>query len=127
VFKSTDEGKTWSKQDVTPVVGRYQYAWLSLSANGKTLGFGVYYRPNADFAWSVGGVTWAVGSKPDRKSFVDLDINHPMSPMENAEPPGDYLGSFFFPDGKLGVIWTRYELWTSAATLERSIYFSRQQ
>jgi hypothetical protein len=47
--------------------------------------------------------------------------------MERTEPPGDYLGSYFFPDGKLGVVWTRFVLWTDAATLTRDIYFSRQR
>jgi len=126
LFKSTNNGTSFTKQEITPVVGRYQYGWLSISADGKTLGLGIYYRPNASFAWSVAGVTWKAGSKPSARSFVDLDINHPVAPAQNDEPPGDYLGSYFFPDGKLGVIWTRYVLWTDAATLERDIYFARQ-
>jgi hypothetical protein len=127
LYRSTDAGRTWTMQDVTPVVGRMEYAWLALSRDGKTLGLGVYYRPNDAFPWSVAATTWKAGSKPSARSFVNLDINHPVSPTENAEAPGDYLGSYFFPDGKLGVIWTRYVLWTSAATLERDIYFARQQ
>jgi hypothetical protein len=126
LFKSKDSGRTWTKQDVTPVAGRYQYGWLSLTGDGKTLGLGIYYRPNANFAWSVAGVTWPAGGKINARNFVDLDIAHAVSPMENDEPPGDYLGSYFFPDGKLGVIWTRYVLWTPVATLERDIYFARQ-
>jgi hypothetical protein len=126
LFKSTTNGKTWTRQDVTPVVGRYQYGWLSLSADGKTLGLGIYYRPNKDFAWNVAGTTWRAGAKPSAKSFLNLDINHPVSPADRAEAPADYLGSYFFPDGKLGVIWTRYVLWTDAATLERDIYFAKQ-
>jgi hypothetical protein len=126
LLKSKDNGRTWTKQDVTPVEGRYQYGWLSLSADGKTLGLGIYYRPNASFAWGVAGVTWPAGGKINARSLVNLDIDHAVAPMENDEPPGDYLGSYFFPDGKLGVIWTRYVLWTSVATLERDIWFARQ-
>jgi hypothetical protein len=126
LFRSKDSGRTWTKQDVTPVAGRYQYGWLSLSPDGKTLGLGIYYRPNASFAWGVAGVTWPAGGKINARSFVNLDIDHAVAPMENGEPPGDYLGSYFFPDGKLGVIWTRYVLWTSVATLERDIWFARQ-
>ena len=126
LFKSTDQGRTFSKQDITPVAGRYQYGWLSVSTDGKTLGLGIYYRPNADHAWSVAAATWKPGSKIAARSFVDLDIQHPVAPQQNAEPPGDYLGSSFFPDGKLGVIWTRIVLWTDATTLERDIYFARQ-
>ena len=126
LFKSKDNGRTWTKQEITPVVGRYQYGWLSLSADGKTLGMGIYYRPNADFPWGVAGTTWKAGGNINAKTLVNLDIDHPVSPTENAEAPGDYLGSYFFPDGKLGVIWTRYVLWTDAATLERDIYFAKQ-
>jgi hypothetical protein len=126
LFRSKDSGRTWSKQEITPVVGRYQYGWLSLSADGKTLGLGIYYRPNADFPWSVAATTWRAGGQINPRTFVNLDVDHPVSPTEKAEPPGDYLGSYFFPDGKLGVIWTRYVLWTDAATLERDIYFAKQ-
>ena len=127
LFKSSDRGKTWTKQDVTPVTGRYQYAWLALSADGKKLGLGVYYRPNPEFSWEVAGVTWNAGSLPDARNFVSLDKDHPVSPKERTEPPGDYLGSYFFPDGKLGVVWTRFVLWTDQATLLRDIYFARQK
>jgi hypothetical protein len=94
---------------------------------GKALGLGVYYRPNNSYPWSVAVTAWKAGGKINSRSFVNVDINHPVSPAENAEAPGDYLGSSFFSDGKLGVIWTRYVLWTSAATLERDIDFARQQ
>jgi len=127
LFRSKDSGRTWTKQDVTPVVGRYQYGWLSLSADGKTLGLGIYYRPNSSYPWSVAGTTWTAGGKINAKTFVDLDITHPVSPADRAEPPADYLGSYFFTDGKLGVIWTRYVLWTDAATVERDIYFAKQR
>jgi hypothetical protein len=126
LFKSKDNGRTWTKQEITPVVGRYQYGWLSLAADGRTLGLGIYYRPNADFPWGVAGTTWKAGGSINARTLVNLDIDHPVSPTENAEAPGDYLGSYFFPDGKLGVIWTRYVLWTDAATLERDIYFAKQ-
>jgi hypothetical protein len=127
LFRSKDNGRTWSRQEITPVVGRYQYGWLSISADGKTLGLGIYYRPNAAFPWSVAGTTWNAGGKVNARNFVNLDIDHPVSPADRDEAPADYLGSYFFPDGKLGVIWTRYVLWTDAATLERDIYFARQR
>jgi len=127
LFRSNDHGRTWSKQDVTPVRGRYQYAWLAVSPDGRKLGFGVYYRPNADFPWEVASVTWNAGGRIDSRNFVSVDKDHPVSPKERTEPPGDYMGSYFFPDGKLGVVWTRFVLWTDAATLMRDIYFARQQ
>ncbi|HXE90105.1 MAG TPA: hypothetical protein VNK82_03985 [Terriglobales bacterium] len=127
LFRSTDQGKTWTRQEITPVRGRYQYAWLAVSPDGKKLGLAVYFRPDNTFAWSVAGGTWNAGGKFDAKSFVSLDPDHPVSPADRTEAPGDYLGSYFFPDGKLGVVWTRYVLWTDAATLTRDIYFIRQR
>ena len=127
LYKSTNQGKSFTRQEITPVVGRYQYGWLAISADGKKLGLGIYYRPNADYPWEMAAMTWAAGAKPDRKSFVSVDKDHPVAPVEAAEPPGDYTGSFFFPDGKLGVVWTRRVLWTDAATIERDIYFARQR
>jgi hypothetical protein len=128
LFKSIDQGKTWTKQEITPVRGRYQYAWLSLSPDGKKLGMGVYFRSNnGNYPWVVAGATWGVGSKPGSKDLLSLDPDHPVSPADHLQAPGDYMGSFFFPDGKLGAIWTRYVLWTSAATLTRDIYFARQR
>jgi hypothetical protein len=75
----------------------------------------------------VAATTWKAGGRISPKDFVDVDIDHPVSPAENEEAPGDYMGSYFFPNGKLGVIWTRYVLWTDGATLERDIYFASQR
>lgn len=127
LYKSTDQGQTWLGQDITPVRGRYQYAWLAVSPDGRNLGLGVYYRPNADFPWSVASATWRAGGRIDRKDFVSVDPDHPVSPTERSEPPGDYMGSYFFPDGKLGVVWTRFVLWTDQATVLRDIFFARQR
>jgi hypothetical protein len=127
LFKSTDQGKTYAKQEITPVRGRYQYAWLAISPDGKKLGLGIYYRPNADFAWEMAAVTWNAGGKLDPRTFLSVDKDHPVAPKERAEPPGDYTGSYFFPDGKFAVVWTRTVLWTDAATLTRDIYFARQR
>jgi hypothetical protein len=127
LFKSTNQGKSFTKTEITPVVGRYQYAWLAITADGKKLGMGVYYRPNASFPWEFAATTWSAGGKIDPRTFVSVDPDHPVAPQEAAEPPGDYTGSYFFPDGKLGVVWTRRVLWTDVTTLERDIYFARQR
>lgn len=127
LFRSTDQGKTWSRQEVTPVRGRYQYAWLAVSPDGKKLGVGVYFRPNNTYPWLVAGGTWPTNGKLDAKSFVSLDPDHPVSAADRTKAPGDYLGSYFFPDGMFGVVWTRSVLWTDQATLTRDIYFIRQR
>jgi hypothetical protein len=44
-----------------------------------------------------------------------------LSSAPGTEPSGDYMGSYFLPDGMLGVIWTRRELPVPGASIERSI------
>ena len=121
LYHSTDHGQTWNGKDITPGRGRYQYAWLSISPDGSNLGVGVYYRPNLTSAWRVYGAIFKPWQKP---ALVSLDQDHPVAPATASEPPGDYMGSYFNPDGTLGVIWTRRVL-TVGATLQRDIYYAR--
>lgn len=125
LFRSSDQGRTWTRKDVTPVPGRYQYAWLSVSPDGKRLGVGVYYRPTNDDPWKVYAATWPATGHITM--FASVDDDHPVSPADRAEAPADYMNSAFFPDGRLGIVWTRYVLWTDAATVNRDIYFAGQQ
>ena len=125
LFRSTDRGKTWTRKDVTPVPGRYQYAWLSVAPDGKRLGLGVYYRPTNAEPWKVYAATWPATGHITM--FASVDDDHPVSPADRDEAPADYMNSAFFPDGRLGIVWTRYVLWTDAATVNRDIYFAGQQ
>lgn len=125
LFRSDDQGRTWTRRDITPVPGRYQYAWLSVATDGKRLGVGVYYRPTNDVPWKVYAATWPATGHITK--FASVDDDHPVSPAENQEAPADYMNSAFFPDGRLGIVWTRYVLWTDVATISRDIYFSRQE
>ena len=121
LYHSVDHGRTWKGQDITPGRGRYEYAWLAISADGKKLGVGVYYRPNLTSPWLVYGSVFRPGQKP---VLTSLDPYNPVAPASASEPPGDYMNSYFNPDGTLNVIWTRREL-TVGTTLLRSIYFAR--
>ena len=94
----------WTVKDITPVPGRYRYASLSISPNGKQLGVGVYYRPDNNSEWRVYGAVWNAGSKP--ATLTSIDPTNPVA-SATAEAPGDLMGSWFNPDGTLGVIWTR--------------------
>jgi hypothetical protein len=122
LYHSTDNGKTWSKRDITPVAGRYHYSWLSVAPNGKQLGVGLYYRPDAASDWYVYGAAFGTGAKP---KLVKLD---PVSVQDAhcTEAPGDLLGSAFNPDGTLDVVWTRNTDPTTCGTVTvRDIYFAR--
>jgi hypothetical protein len=124
LFHSTDHGKTWSRRDITPMVGRYEYGWLSIAPDGKKLGIGVYYRPDNASDWYVYGAVFGTGSKPN---LVRLD---PVSVQNKActDAPGDLMGSAFGPDGKLSVAWTRNTDPTTCGTVTvRDIYYARSQ
>jgi BNR/Asp-box repeat len=122
LYHSTDHGKTWKHTNITPMAGRYEYAWLSVSPNGRNLGIGTYYRPDNTKDWYVYGAVFGTGSKP---SFVKLD---PVSVQAGmcSDAPGDLMSSEFNPDGTLDVVWTRNTDPTTCGTLTvRDIYFAR--
>jgi hypothetical protein len=122
LYQSTDQGVTWKGKDITPLPGRYRYAWLALTNDGKKLGVGLYYTADSTtLPWKVYGAIFNPWQKPQ---LVSLDDTHPVAPA-GTEPPGDYMGSYFLPNSTLGVIWTRRELSVPGASVERSIYFSR--
>src|SRR5206468_12367667 len=51
LYHSTDHGRTWTHRDITPLKGRYEYGWLSVSPDGGKPGIGTYYRPNNNSDW----------------------------------------------------------------------------
>ena len=122
LFHSTDHGQTWSKQDITPQYGRYHYAWVSISPDGNSLGLGVYYQPDAQTPWRVYGSIFTPGQIP---VLTSLDEGNPVAPA-TSEPPGDFLSSYFNPDGTLGVIWTRDDKPVAGvARVSRTIFYAR--
>jgi hypothetical protein len=128
LFHSTDHGKTWKETDASAQAGRYEYTWLSTGrkVNGKqTLGYGTYYRPDNSSPWKVYGAVWTVGvNKP---KLVSLDDANPVAAADHTDAPGDFMSSFFGPDGKLSVVWTRIVMEVpGTASLERDIYFAKQ-
>jgi hypothetical protein len=124
LYHSTDHGRTWTSKDITPARGRYEYAWLAVSPDGSSLGIGVYYRPNNASDWRVYGAIFKPWQKP---ALVSLDQANPVAPA-TAEAPGDLMGSYFNPDGTLGVVWTRVlQRVDGVATLTRDIYYARSK
>ena len=122
LFHSVDHGKTFTDQDVTPVQGRYEYAWLSVSGTNR-LGMGTYYRTNNSSPWYVEGAIWRAGRKPH---LVSLDPQNPVAGADRGDAPGDFMSSAFGPDGHLSVVWTRIVMEIpGTASLERDIYYAR--
>jgi hypothetical protein len=124
LYHSTNHGKTWTHRDITPLKGRYEYAWLSVSPDGTKLGIGTYYRPNNNANWYVYGAVFGTVGKP---AFTLLD---PVSVQDRhcTDAPGDLMASEFNPDGTLNVVWTRNTDPTTCGTVTvRDIYYARSR
>ncbi len=120
LYRSSDHGRTWARQDITPRTGRYRWGWLDVSSRGE-LGLGIHHRENENQPWQVYASVFTPGSLPvltpvDSRP-VDADASRP-------EPPAEFVGLGFAPDNTLAVAWTRIE--TSAANLRfLRVYFTR--
>jgi hypothetical protein len=70
----------------------------------------------------VYGAIWTAGQKPTLTSLAE---NDPVA-SATSEPPGDYMCSYFNPDGTLNVIWTRTDPAVAGLVrISRTIFFAR--
>ena len=126
LYHSTDHGKHWKSQDITPMPGNYRYGWLAVAPNGQ-LGFASYYRKDATQPWRVYASVFKPGQRP---VFTSLDNNSPVADKGSSTPPGDFMTSYFTQDSKLNVVWTRnvtnVNAVVASAYVYRDIYFARQ-
>ena len=106
-YHSVDHGKTWKRYDVTPKNGakQFEYGWMSVSPDGKKLGYAVYGRPTTKDLWRVYATTFTLGQKP---VLTSLDEANPVT-TDSAFPeaPGDFLMATFDNRGQFHVTWTR--------------------
>ncbi len=119
VVHSTDHGHHWKVIDATPArAGVYEYSWLAVSPDGKSLGLATYRQDNAKSPWYVYGSVFRPGQRP----VLTLLDPKPASYLSSGAP-GDFLTSAFDSGGKLNVMWTR--LVRSADTPVASAYVYR--
>jgi hypothetical protein len=102
LYHSTDQGRTWSQQDITPAEGRYRWGWIDVSSDGR-LAIGIQHRPDDSSPWRFYASIFHPGSIPE---LVALDV---VDEASSPEPPSELVGIAFAPDGTLGVAWTRVE------------------
>lgn len=119
LYHSTDRGRTWSRQDITPRAGRYRWGWLDVSARGD-LALAIQHRPDERSPWRVYASVFAPGSRP---SLSSVDDANPVDAASRPEPPSEIVGLDFAPDHTLGVAWTRVE--TLSGVRFRRVYFAR--
>jgi hypothetical protein len=128
LYRSTDHGVHWSKQDVTPAnPGLIRYSWMSVAGDGKTIGVGYFSHAGLTGNWHV-----YAGRSPGFGSAVTYAL---VDPVEVA-PAGDFAFGDFFevafdPAGRLDVVYTRCvelvpgQSWTDC--LNSDIYFARSR
>jgi len=104
LYRSTDHGAHWTKQDVTPAnAGLIRYSWMSVAGDGHTIGVGYFTHQTVNGNWHVFAGTSSSFGTAVSYSLVD--------PVEVA-PAGDFaFGDFFevgFDNvGRLNVVYTR--------------------
>lgn len=119
LYRSADQGTTWSRQDITPRTGRYRWGWLEVSPWGD-LALTIQHRANEASPWRAYAALFAPGSMP---SLASIDEAHPIDAASRLEPPSELMGLGFFPDRTMGVAWTRVE--TFQGQRFRRVYFAR--
>ena len=126
LYRSTNHGATWQKQDVTPANGvLIRYSWMAIAPDGHSVGVGYFTHQGINGNWHVyAGESGGFGSAV-AYSLVD--------PVEVA-PQGDFAFGDFFEvafdlHGKLSVVYTRCtDLNAGDPTtdcLNSDIYFAR--
>jgi len=119
LYHSSDHGRTWARQDITPDSGRYRWGALTISPQGD-LALAIQHRPNQTAPWRVYASVFAPGSIP---TLVSVDEAHPVYDASNPDPPSELIGLAYAPDGSLCIAWTRAE---GSGTLRKlRVYFAR--
>jgi BNR/Asp-box repeat protein len=128
LYRSTDHGVHWARQDVTPGgAGLIRYSWLSVAPDGQTIGVGFFTHKTLNGNWHVYAGESSGFGRPVSYSLVD--------PVEVA-PKGNFVFGDFFEVGfdnlgRLDVVYTRCTdlVPNNAGTdcLNSDIYFARTQ
>jgi hypothetical protein len=131
LYHSTNHGRTWTRRDITPMTGRYQYGWIDVSFDGRKLGFGTYYRKDNTSPWYVYGTifdTSLMNAKSRLLPRMTLLDSNPVAPSSSTDAPHDLMGSSFGPDGHLSVVWHKSVILygpNEGDALYRDCYYAR--
>lgn len=77
LYRSTDHGAHWTKQDVTPAnAGLIRYSWMDVAGDGHTVGVGYFTHATLRGNWHLyAGISSGFGN-PVRYSLVEAAQRH---------------------------------------------------
>ncbi|HEX8002383.1 MAG TPA: hypothetical protein VF519_06775 [Mycobacteriales bacterium] len=122
LYTSRNQGRTWSRQEVTPTPGLIRYSWIDVAPNG-TIGIVYYHRANTGADWYLMAAT----ARPGKKFVASKVSTKPVASKTYPTPMGDFFQCAFGPDSKLHVAWTSLDEDLFAEGLNSDIYYARQQ
>lgn len=122
LYTSKTQGRTWTRQEVTPTPGLIRYSWLDVAPNGS-LGIAYYHRPNTSSDWHLMAAT----AKPGKKFIASRVSPTKVASKIYSSPFGDFFQCAFGPDSKLHVTWTSMDEDLGFEGLNTDIYYARQQ
>ena len=123
LWRSTDEGKTWTHKDISPYKGFYHYSCLSVTPDGR-VGVAAYSAKNANSDWYA--IAASASSYDGPFTFDTVDPQQMALPKGNdSSALADLFQCAFGPDGKLNIAWEATFVQTGASALKTDIYFSR--
>src|SRR3954447_11475869 len=131
IFRSTDQGNTWTEWDATPQVGTFDSiagpAWLDVAPDGS-LGIDYFIKLTGESSWRI-----EEGTSPGwQQPFTMVDASPGFSPGNDSIAPwGDFLSCAFGPDSRLHVVWTApaplgSEAGVPDGTLNSDIYYAQE-
>ncbi len=100
LYTSRDQGRTWTKQDVTPESGIWSQASIAAAPNGM-LGIAAYYRKDIDSDWQFRAATFVPGARKTRSREIVKGLVTGLA-IEPG-PPGEFTQAAFGTDNKLRV------------------------
>ncbi|HEV2889413.1 MAG TPA: sialidase family protein [Frankiaceae bacterium] len=122
LYTSRTQGRTWTRQEVTPNKGLVRYSWIDVAPNG-TLGIAYYHRPNTTSDWHLMAATARPG-----KPFVAAQVSSkPVATSLFSSPFGDFFQCAFGPDSKLNIAWTSMDTDLGFEGLNSDIYYARER
>lgn len=124
LYRSTDQGRTWQKREITPHKGLYHYSDIDVAADGS-IGVAYYSALDNEHQWFVYAGTARSWDAPF--TFASLAPGLPvLDKGGNSSALGDLFNCRFGPDNRLNVVWARSITPPGGFPLKGDMYFSRQ-